>query len=314
MSFPGYPRPEPGRPGGWPPDQPGPIPLRPLGIGDLLGVAVTVVRRCAAPLCLAAFLAAALSNGVSLLVLAVSGTLPSYAEAAWLEDILQGGTTIPAPIIVSALAGLVVSTVGGAIVAGMATAGAGSLAQGRDGRGAVAQRLVGRWPALLGVALIVGVLCSVGLLLLVVPGVLAYLILVLAAPAAVMERADVGESLRRSAQLSRGHRGRILGVTLLAGIIAGFASTVITIVLSSVFGQQDPVTLVLITQAVSTVVAAFTGAWTGAVIALLYIDIRIRTEHLDYALRIAAESDRRARLQAPGQAGNGLNPPPAPAG
>ena len=202
----------------------------------------------------------------------------------------------------------------GVIVAGMATAGAGSLAQGRDGRGAVAQRLVGRWPALLGVALIVGVLCSVGLLLLVVPGVLAYLILVLAAPAAVMEQADVGESLRRSAQLSRGHRGRILGVTLLAGIIAGFASTMITIVLSSVSGQQDPVTLVLITQAVSTVVAAFTGAWTGAVIALLYIDIRIRTEHLDYALRIAAGRTGGPASRPPGQAGDGLNPPPAPAG
>ena len=103
-------------------------------------------------------------------------------------------------------------------------------------------------------------------------------------------------------------------MTLLAGLIAGFAGTMITTVLGSVFGQQDPVTLLLLTQAVSTVVAAFTGAWTGAVIALIYIDIRIRTEHLDYALRIAAESDRRARLQAPGQPGDGLNPPPAPGG
>jgi len=285
-----------------------------MRVGDLLGVAVTVVRRCAMPLCVAAFLAAALSTGVSLLVLAMSGSLRSYAEAGWLADILQGGTSIPASIITSALAGLVVSTVCGVIVAGMATAGAGALAQGRDGRGAVAQRLVGRWPALLGVAVIVGVVCSVGLLLLVVPGVLAFLILVLAGPAAVMERAGVGESLQRSARLSRGHRGRILGVTLLAGIIAGFVSTVITTVLSSVFGQQDAVGVLLITQAVGTVIAAFTGAWTGAVIALLYIDIRIRTEHLDYALRIAAESDRRARIQAPGQAGDGLNPPPAPAG
>ena len=64
---------------------------------------------------------------------------------------------------------------------------------------------------LLGVAVIVGVLVAVGLMLLVVPGVFAYLILVLAAPVAVMERGAVGASLRRSALLTRGHRGRILG-------------------------------------------------------------------------------------------------------
>lgn len=318
MSYPGYPRPDPygqpypGRPNEWNQQPPGPIPLRPLSVGDLLGTAVTVVRRCPAPLCLAAFLAAVLANGASLAVLAVSGSLQSYAEAAWLEDILQGGTTsIPGSIIASGLTSLVVSTVCAAVVAGMATACAGALAQGRDGRGAISQRLAGRWPVLIAVALIVGVLCSVGLMLLVVPGVLAYLVLVLAAPVVVMERSGVAESMRRSSRLSRGHRGRILGVTLLAGVIAGIASTIVTTVLSSVFGQQDAVTLVLITQAVGAVVAAFTGAWTGAVIALLYIDIRIRTERLDYALRIAAASDaQRARQQESG----GFTPPPEPAG
>lgn len=266
------------------------------------------------PLCVAAFVAAALSNGVSMGVLAAMGSLQSYAEAAWLEDIIRGGTAIPAPVVASALASLVVSTVTGVVVAGLATAGAGALAQGRDGRGAVAQRMSGRWPVVLGVALVVGVLCSMGLLLLVVPGVLAYLILVLAAPAAVMERSGLGESLRRSVQLTRGHRGRILGVAVLAGLIAVVAGTVVTTVLSSVFGQQDPVTLLLITQSVGTVVAAFTGAWSGAVIALLYIDIRIRTEHLDYALRIAAASDRQRAQQQARQPRDGLNPPPEPAG
>jgi hypothetical protein len=317
VNFPGDPRHEPyggpGRPGGWD-AQPGPIPLRPLGVGDLLGTAITVVRRCAMPLCLAAFVAAALSNGVSMGVLAAMGSLQSYAEAAWLEDIIRGGTSVPASVVASALASLVVSTVTAAVVAGLATAGAGALAQGRDGRGAVAQRMSGRWPVLSGVAVVVGVLCSAGLLLLVVPGVLAYLILVLAPPAAVMEHSGFGESLRRSAQLTRGHRGRILGVTVLAGLIAGVAGTVVTTLLSSVFGQQDPVTLLLISQSVGTLVAAFTGAWSGAVIALLYIDIRIRTEHLDYALRIAAASDRQRAQQQTRQPRDGLNPPPEPAG
>ncbi len=305
-----------GPPDGWPAAQPGPIPLRPLGVGDLFGGAVTVVRRCAVPLCLAAFVAAALSDGTSLAVLAATGMLRSYAEAAWLEDILRGaGTGVPASIVASALAALVISTTCGAIVAGLATSCAGALAQGRDGRGAVSQRLAGRWPVLIGVALIVGVLCSVGLLLFVVPGVLAYLVLVLAAPAAVMERSGVGESLRRSVRLSRGHRGRIFGVTLLAGVITTITGVVITSVISAAFGQQDPVTTLLITQGIGVVVGAFTGAWTASVVALLYIDIRIRTERLDYALRIAAASDQqRARHQARDRADGGINPPPEPAG
>jgi hypothetical protein len=43
----------------------------------------------------------------------------------------------------------------------VATAYTGADALGRDGRGAVAERLTGRWPILLGIALIVGALVAV---------------------------------------------------------------------------------------------------------------------------------------------------------
>lgn len=314
MSSPEYPRPDPyGRPypDAWAPAQPGPIPLRPLGVGEVLGTAVTVVRRSAGSLCLAAFVVAALSGGANLLVLSAMGGLKSYAEAGWMEDILRGGSNIPSFVIAAGLTSLLVSTAGGAIVAGLASAAAGDLAQGREGRGAIRQRMVGRWPTLLAVALVFGVLCSAGLILFIVPGVLAYLILLLAAPIAVMERAGVGGALRRSAELTRGHRGRFLGVTLLAGLIAGVIGAVLTTVVSSIFFSNDPSTLFLITQGVGVVVAAFTGAWTGAVVALLYIDVRIRTERLDYALRLAADLDRQ-RKSGPGGP-SGLIPP-TPAG
>lgn len=317
MSYPEYPRqdpygrPYPGQPDAWTLAQPGPIPLRPLGVGDLLGTAVTVVRRCAVPLCLAAFVAAVLSSGASLLVLSAMGGLESYAAGAWMEDILRGGSSIPAFVIATGLMSTVVATSGGAVVAGLAAAAAGDLAQGRDGRSAVGQRMAGRWPTLLAVALTFGVLCTAGLILFIVPGVLAYLFLLLAAPVAVMERAGVSASLRRSIDLGRGHRGRFLGVTLLAGVIAGISAAVLTTVVSSLFGTHDPTTLLLITQGIGAVVGAFTGAWTGAVVALLYIDVRIRSERLDYALRLAADLDRQRR-SGPGGA-PGITPPP-PAG
>lgn len=317
MSYPEYPRqdpygrPYPGQPDAWTFAQPGPIPLRPLGVGEILGVAVTVVRRCLLPLVSAALAVGVLSAATTVGVLAAAGSLQSYAEATWLEEVLRGGTSIPASIVVSALAGLLVSVVGAQVVAGLATVYAGALAQGRSGRGEVAGRLRGRWPALLTVSVVVGVLVSVGLMLLVAPGVLAYLVLALAAPVVAMERSGVGDSLRRSALLSRGHRGRIFGALALALLIGTIGGAVVTTVVSSLFGTHDAVTMLLITQGVGTVVGAFTGAWTGAVVALLYIDVRIRTERLDYALRLAADLDRQRRS---GQGGpSGLTPPP-PAG
>ena len=317
MSYPEYPRQDPygrsypGQPDSWALAAPGPIPLHPMSVGEILGVAVTVLRRRLVPLVLAALVVGVLSAGTTVGVLAAAGSLQSYAQATWLEDVLRGGTSIPTSIVVSALAGLLVSVVGAQVVAGLATVYAGALAQGRDGRGEVAGRLRGRWPALLAVSVVVGVLVSVGLMLLVAPGVLAYVVLALAASAVAMERAGVGESLRRSAQLSRGHRGRIFGVLALALLIGTLGGAVVTTVLSTVFGQHDAVTTLLITQGVGTVVGAFTGAWTGAVVALLYVDIRIRTERLDYALRLAADLDRQR------QAGQGGPPgliPPSPAG
>lgn len=320
MSYPEYPRedpygrPYPGQSDAWTSAQPGPIPLRPLGVGEILGVAVTVVRRCLPSLVLAALVVGLVSALTTVGVLAAAGTLQSYAEATWLEDVLRGGTSIPASIVVSALAGMLVSIIGAQVVAGIATVYAGALAQGRDGRGEASARLRGRWGALLGVSVVVGVVVSVGLMLLVAPGVLAYLVLALAAPVVAMERSGVGESLRRSAHLGRGQRSRIFGVVALAVLIGTLGGGVVTTVLGSLFGQHDAVTTLLITQGLGAVVGAFTGAWTGAVVALLYIDIRIRTERLDYALRLAADLDRKRGPGPAGAPGDGLNPPTTPAG
>ena len=301
MSQPPYPSPEQyGGARSW--DQPGLIPLRPMTVGEVLGTGGNVVRRHLVPLGGVAIGVAALSAVVTLGTLALSGSLGTFADASWLDDILRGGTTLPAGIVLATLLGLVVTTIGGPVVAGVAVAFAGAQALGRDGRGAVTERLGGRWLVLLGVAGIVGVLVAAGLMVLIVPGVLAYLILVFAAPVVVMERAAVGTSLRRSAALTRGHRGRILGavaVTIVSGSVAG---AVVASLVGALVGDPGSVTELMVTQLVSALVSGLAAAWTGAVVAVLYIDVRIRTEHLDQALRAAAAADR-ARINPAGPAG-----------
>jgi hypothetical protein len=317
VSMPHYPRPEQygaGRRG----ENPGLIPLRPLGVGDILAAAVLVVRRHLLPLGAVAVLVSAASTAVTLGVMAASGSLSTYAENIWLEDLLAGtSTSIPGSILVAAGLGTLVSAIGAPVVAGMASAYAGAEALGRDGSGAVTERLAGRWPVLLGLAAAVGVLVSIGLAVFLLPGVIAYLVLALAAPVAVMERSGVQASMRRSAQLTHGHRGRILGAVALAMIIGFFVDVLASILASAIFGSVDAVTALVISQSVGVLMAAVTGSFTGAVVAVLYIDVRIRSEGLADSLRMAAAADRlridpTVRRGIPGVNPGGLNPPERP--
>jgi hypothetical protein len=274
-----------------------------MAIGEILGVGFSVLRRHLLPLGAAAIGFSALSTVVTLGTLGATGAMQTFADGGWLEEILAGSTTLPTGIVLATLLGLLVTTIGGPVIAGIATAYAGAQALGRDGRGAVTERLRGRWAVLLGLAVIVGLAVGLGLMLLVVPGVIAYLVWVLAGPAAVMERGSFGTSLRRSAALTRGHRGRIMvavAVTLLAGTVA---SAVVAAMAGAVVGQTGSVTGLVVSQLVSVLVGGLANAWTGAVIAVLYIDVRIRTEHLDQSLRAAAAADLINRPVPPVQPG-----------
>jgi hypothetical protein len=67
---------------------------------------------------------------------------------------------------------------------------------------------------LIAVDLIYGVVVSVGLVALVIPGILAFVYLGLAAPVVEIERRGVREGLRRSVDLVRGHFWLVLAVFL----------------------------------------------------------------------------------------------------
>ena len=71
-------------------------------------------------------------------------------------------------------------------------------------------------------------------------------------------------------------------------LIGSVASTLVASMAGALFASSSAVTSLIVTQLVSSAVSGLGAAWTGAVVAVLYIDIRIRTEHLDQALRRAA--------------------------
>ena len=319
-------------PGGWgaprPAElRPGVIPLRPLGLGELLDGAVSLVRRYPRP-------ALGFSAGVALVatVLNLALTLTAFRPLLTLDtttldsgDLSQlegalGGAAVGGlgAAAISALATLVLTgvmtAIAGRAVLGQPMTVADAWAEVRPAIGRligiavltallVYGTLVLAGVALTGLALAAG---PVGLVLVVPLGIAAvvgavylYGRLALAPAVALLEKAGVRTSLKRSGVLVRRSWWRVMGILVLTVLIAGFVGQIVQApfllvgALPTGFGSLfDPAgtnTRILVVSAIGggvaqTVVAPF----TAGVRALLYVDRRMRAEGLDVALTAAA--------------------------
>jgi hypothetical protein len=119
----------------------------------------------------------------------------------------------------------------------------------------------------------------------------------LAAPALVLERDGAFSSLRRAGQLSRGQFWRIFGILLLTALVVGLVGQVLSIPLALVGvtgplllpGTAGALVLVFSTYLSQVLVGAVTTPFTSAVVALQYVDQRIRKEGLDVQLIAASQ-------------------------
>ncbi|WP_127573958.1 glycerophosphoryl diester phosphodiesterase membrane domain-containing protein [Georgenia faecalis] len=114
----------------------------------------------------------------------------------------------------------------------------------------------------------------------------------LAPPAIMLERSHVFASIGRSWRLTRGHFWRLLGIMLLTLVLLGILQGILTVPFSIVgsLGGAGDVTWPLILSVVGqSVVSAVAIPFVAAVLALLYIDVRMRTEALDVELARAAQ-------------------------
>jgi len=125
---------------------------------------------------------------------------------------------------------------------------------------------------------------------------LFYALWALSPPALLLENLSVFGALRRSWRLVRRSFWRVLGIMFLTALLVGILSGVISFpfaVISSLLGllqdrpyESFPLTLVqlLVSQIGSVISGAILYPLTAAVTALLYIDLRMRTEGLDVEL------------------------------
>jgi hypothetical protein len=297
---PGYPPPGYGAPPGWntayqaPPvaPRPGIVPLRPLGVGELLDGAFTAIRRYPRA---TLGLAAGVSLVQQLLGLLVDRTTGGFASPST--------TGVAAYGTVSGLLSAVISAVLSATLLGMLSLVIGEAVLGRQvSLGQLWAKLRPMLWRLLLAAFLAAVLPVLGLVALIVGGVFLWVVLSFTTPALVLENLTVMAALRRSWRLALPSFWRVLGIRLLAllisTVVAGILSLPgIIVALVSVthsfsggvahFGVGAEIAIRLSSLIATTITAPF----MAGVLSLLYIDRRIRAEALDVTLaRAAAEA------------------------
>jgi hypothetical protein len=304
------------------------VPLRPLGLGELLDGAYQYIRAhprvvlgIAAVVAVVTVLIQApfqSTYGTSLeSLVATSGSATPRLDQ--LGGALGGAAVLAGiSVLVSLLANTVLT---GLLVVVLSRSVLGAPIGARECWEAARPRL----PGLLGVVVLVAVLTAIAFLVPLVPAallavtgapagaiaalgllglvagtVLAVVVavgLALAAPAYVLEGVAVGAALRRSAALVRGRFWPILGVLVLTVVIVMVVAGIIAVPFSLVSGAVGVATgttsafaplPLLITSIGSVIAGTLTTPFQAGVTGLLYIDQRMRREGFDIELQRAA--------------------------
>ncbi|MFJ4774738.1 hypothetical protein [Streptomyces sp. NPDC088762] len=311
----------PGGPGQWgrpPAAKPGVIPLRPLGLGEILDGAVATMRthwRSVLPITLVVATVVqvisliAQKYAMSDLTVATEQTDPSLSSVGSSVALMLGAGFI------GALGG-VIATAMLTMIYSRAVLGTTSTVSGawREAKPQLLRLLGLMFLLAVGAILLITVLFLPGILTQNVGLVLAALAaslplftwlwikFSLAPPALMLEKSTIFKSLARSSKLVRGTWWRIFGITLLTQIITGIVSAIIVWPLTMIgmiafggglSGIED--------GTASTAWGALILSGIGAIIAttivmpiqsgvtvLLYVDQRIRREGLDLELARAA--------------------------
>jgi hypothetical protein len=260
--------------------EPSPIPLRPLGVAELLDHGVRLVRRDAR---------AVLAIAVPFAIVR-TGAVAALQYAA-LES--RDAATIVA------LGGLVLAAGLGAVLAGLlAPVFSGRLLGRPVPAGAALRTAGGRAGALLWLGLVVTVVQGAGLLACGVAGIWLWGAWAVAAPALVLERQSAFGALRRSFRLVRGSFWRTWGIRALGWVLTSVLGLFVTLpaqALASYLTDSDfldtsgggvdqPALYVTIIAIGGLIAAAALGPVTAAIDLLLYTDLRMRREGMDIVL------------------------------
>lgn len=342
--YPGATVPPAGTGGAWgwpapPVPKPGVIPLRRLGMGEILDGAISYIR--ANPV---------VTLGVSAVVTTIAQLVQVPATALTLRSLRAPVTGLGENQLFSqmvrasssgaAILGGVVSFVAATVLTGLLIVVLSRAVLGqRPSFAEVWTATRGRILGLFGLALLsglaIGVVFAVAFAPMVIAvvagssstvavllGVAGFLVAAcvttwlwvswsLAAPAYILEGVSVIGALRRSFRLVRSQWWRVFGILLLSFIITAVLAAILqtpftiggTVLAATLGGDGGSLLPMLVVTAIGTIIAnTIAQPFRAGVVGLLYFDQRIRREGLDLELAQAAETGSGWGAVAPSQA------------
>ncbi|MET8763928.1 hypothetical protein [Lentzea sp. NPDC004782] len=299
---PGYYAPPP--PGPQPTIKPGVIPLRPLGVGEIVDGAVTTMRKYPVLLLGAAAVVAAITQIAGLLVqlpflddlTSVAKLDPNTMTQQEAMDQLARGVT---GFFTGTALSLLLLLVGTVFLSGFITVVVGHAVLGRPVTFSQAwEEFKPRLLPLLGATLLSGLVVTIGVILCILPGIYVGVLFSLIGPALVLERCGVGTAFTRSRVLVNGAWWRTFGILVLAAVISWVISWIISLpfgllgAASNGFSAEPTAALSVGSLVLSTIGAiiasTITLPFSSAVNVLIYVDRRMRAEGMDIELQRAA--------------------------
>jgi hypothetical protein len=303
--------------------KPGVIPLRPLTLSDIFNGAVAYIRANPKATLGLTTVVVVIAELIALILqigpLAAAGKLgPLQGEPGSIGALLGSSA--------SGIAGAVATVVSGVMLSGMLTVVIGRAVFGTSiSIGETWAKVRGRLLALIGftaleavgaaalvavgVLIVVGVDAAAGGAVAVLVGLPLFLGLIVAMiylgtelsfapPLIVLERLSLFDAIKRSFALVRNDFWRVLGIRLLAVIVASVVSTAVALPFSVgggvllVSAKSTGATLIaLVLAAVGRSVSQIiTTPFSAGVVVLLYTDRRIRSEAFDLVLQTGAVS------------------------
>ncbi|WP_237689082.1 hypothetical protein [Cellulomonas fulva] len=309
--------------------QPGIIPLRPLNVGEILDGAFRAVRANPTVMFGLSLLVITVMVAVQAVLVWYVGGLVSGEVATWLDEASGSGldpastteladtfsagianlaTTPLVSLATTLLTGLLIVSVSRSVLG--RTVSVGEVLRSRQVWAVVGFTVLQAIAVLLAVALLLAPLVVAALaeqwaaagVLGVVGGLAAVVVLLwfavrtLLVPAALMlEGRAFWRTVARAWRLTRGSYWRLLGIWLLTQIIVGFVAYIIQVpvqlVVTFAFQEAVPTSFGAIAATSVGQILGYTVSttFTAAVVALLYIDTRMRREGLDIELARSAQ-------------------------
>jgi hypothetical protein len=204
------------------------------------------------------------ANFLTVVTIAMAAAIPPAVVKFFLQNELG--------LIIDRIGNFFIIIAQGAITAAVAA----SLERGEELNATDAFRATsGRRGSLIGVQILSGLMVGFGLILLVIPGLVAIAWTAVCLPVVVLERLDAGKAVGRSRDLSRGNSKLVLGTVFLTGGLA------LLLIIGVGAGMGLLVSDDAIIDLLSDTLFALFFPLPAIAMAFLYFDLRVRTEGAD---------------------------------